>query len=429
MRSSAPYTFKLLVIAGLTISAANFNQGLFAGGLVPGIVPCLQEEESEVDVEALIEEGQSMIQSGDLKSAAEAFRKVVAADEDQGLAWQLLGYSLHMDGKLDEAIEVHAKAASFDAFRGIGNYNLACVWSLKKDADKAIDYFTRAVEAGFDDMEIIDSDTDLDNIRSDSRFEPIVEWARTGKKPVQEENPFVGTWKVGMGQRAGEEVAAERLGTEIEFTDKQIMIPVPGAEEGFVMNYTLDTTKTPVTIDMEIESGPAPEGKAVGIIKVDDGKLTLCYDPTGAKRPEAFETTAENGFFLFECMKSPATDGFDPAVVQGEWVFVSGIKAGAESTKEALAGTVKIDGENITIPAGDDEFVMSYKIDTSKTPATIDMKILSGPAPEGSAAFGIIKQDGKNIVLCYNAFGEERPTSFESTTDNNLFLFTLKPAK
>jgi uncharacterized protein (TIGR03067 family) len=286
MRSSAPYTFKLLVIAGLTISAANFNRGLFAGELVPGIVPCLQEE-----------------------------------------------------------------------------------------------------------------------------------------------NPFVGTWKVGMGQRAGEEVAEERLGTEIEFTDKQIMIPVPGAEEGFVMNYTLDTTKTPVTIDMEIESGPAPEGKAVGIIKVDDGKMTLCYDPTGAKRPEAFETTAENGFFLFECTKTPATDGFDAAAVQGEWVFVSGIKAGAESTKEALEGTVKIDGENITIPAGDDEFVMSYKIDASTTPATIDMKILSGPAPEGSAAFGIIKQDGKNIVLCYNAFGEERPTSFESTTDNNLFLFTLKPAK
>ena len=48
------------------------------------------------------------------------------------------------------------------------------------------------------------------------------------EKPVQEENVFVGTWKVAMGERAGEKVADERRGTEIEFTDKQIMIPVPG---------------------------------------------------------------------------------------------------------------------------------------------------------------------------------------------------------
>ena len=249
------------------------------------------------------------------------------------------------------------------------------------------------------------------------------------EKPVQEENVFVGTWKVAMGERAGEKVADERLGTEIEFTDKQIMIPVPGGGDGFVMNYTVDTTKKPVEIDMEIESGPAPEGKAIGIIKVANGKMTLCYDPNGATRPEKFETTAENGFFLFECTKAKTESEFDAAAIQGDWVFVSGVKAGQESAKESLAGTVKIDGEKITMPAGDDEFVMGYTIDASTTPAPIDMKILSGPAPEGSPAFGIIKQDGKNIVLCYNAMGEDRPTSFESTAENNFFLFTIGPGK
>lgn len=423
MQSFRSHTFNYLVIAGLIFAASNLNQNLFAGTVLPGV----QEQEDDVDVEALLNDGRSKVQAGDFAGAAVILRKVTEADDQQGLAWQLLGYSLHLDGKLDEAIVAHTKAATFDDYKGIALYNLACAWSLKKETEKAMEFFEQAVEAGYDGMNVIDNDSDLDNIRSHSRFDSIVNWALTGKRPVAEDNELVGTWTPVTGERAGEKVADERLGGEIEFTDKQITIPAPGADEGFVMNYTVDASKKPVEIDIEIESGPAPEGKAIGIIKVEDGKMTLCYDPTGATRPEKFETSADDGFFLFECKKAEAA--FDAAAIQGEWVFVSGVRGGAEVGEDRLAGTVTIDAEKITMPAGDDAFVMGYTIDASTTPATIDMKVLSGPAPEGSPAFGIIKQNGKNILLCYNAMGEDRPTTFESTADNNFFLFTLGPGK
>jgi hypothetical protein len=50
------------------------------------------------------------------------------------------------------------------------NYNLACLYSLKKDRKKALDYFEKAVEAGYIDYLHIKTDTDLDYIRNDARF-------------------------------------------------------------------------------------------------------------------------------------------------------------------------------------------------------------------------------------------------------------------
>lgn len=420
-------TDKWLTLAVLAIAVAGVDGKSLVGMVSHSITSRVQEQEDSIDIDSLMQEGRAKIGEGEYAEAAEIFRKVIAADENVALAWQLLGYALHVDGKLDEAIEAHTKASMFPSVEGIALYNLACAWSLKNDADKAIGFFEQAVEAGYNDTDIIDNDSDLNNIRSDSRFKSLVTWARTGKRPAGEDNDLVGNWKTAAGERAGEKIEVERLGGEVEFTDKQILIPVPGADAGFVMNYSIDKTKTPMEIDMEIESGPAPEGTAIGIIKVADGKLTLCYDPTGATRPEEFATTAENGFFLFECTK--AEPSFNVAAIKGTWVIDSGIRAGAEVGKDRLAGTVKIDEEKITMPAGDDEFVMSYTIDPSTSPVAIDMKILSGPAPEGSPAFGIIKMDGKNIVLCYNALGEDRPTDFESTSENNFFLFTLGPAK
>ncbi len=416
-----------LLVAGVAVAVFAMNGSSNQGLSALSVGAWNQDQDEDVDVEALMEDGQQKVGEGDFKGAAEVFRKVVAADKNNGLGWQMLGYSLHMDKKYDEAIEAHTKASTFRDYKAIGLYNLACAWSLKKDTEKAIGFFEKAVEAGFNDSDLIDGDSDLDHIRKDGRFEPIAKWARTGKRPGADSKAIQGKWVVTSGSKAGERYPMEEHVPEFEFTAKQIFLPGPEGTERFVMNYTVDSSKSPMQIDMEIESGPAPEGKAVGIIKVDEGKLTLCYDPTGAKRPEKFTSDADNGFFLFESKKAVAT--FDAAVLKGEWVLVSGVKAGEELGEDHLSGSIKFDADTVTIPAGEESFVMGYKIDPSATPAIIDMKILSGPAPEGSPAFGIIKKQDENVVICYNAMGEDRPEKFESTEENGFFLFTLKPAK
>jgi uncharacterized protein (TIGR03067 family) len=386
-----------------------------------------EEQDEDVDIQELMVEGQGFIEDREYDNAAAIYRKVIKADPNNAFAWQLLGYSLHVGGKLDEAIEAHTKAATFGQVKSTALYNLACAWSLKKDTEKAFDFLPKALEAGFDNASLMRSDPDLDSIRSDERFAPLLQWCRTGKKP-EGASPLVGKWAIGSGMKAGEAAPLEDVKVVFEITDNQILMPGPNGEEGFVMNYKIDNSHSPMQIDMNIESGPTPDGKAVGIVRVEDGQMTLCYDPTGATRPDKFESSEENGFFLFKSKKvqtEPAA-GLD---ISGTWTFSAGVRAGADVPEDRMTGDVVIDGETITMPAGEDSFVMGYTIDATTSPASIDMKVLSGPAPEGSVAVGILKRDGDTLTLCYNAMGEDRPANFESTTDNGFFLFELKPKK
>ncbi len=50
-------------------------------------------------------------------------------------------------------------------------YNAACIYSLLGKFDKALDYFEKAIEAGFASREGIESDSDLDPIRNHPRFQ------------------------------------------------------------------------------------------------------------------------------------------------------------------------------------------------------------------------------------------------------------------
>ena len=127
--------------------------------------------------------------------------------------------------------------------------------------------------------------------------------------------------------------------------------------------------------------------------------------------------------------KTEASDSFDVKKMLGTWEFVSGKKAGVDSSAERLAGSVTVDEEAFTMPTGEgtDPFVMAYEIDTSQSPAHIDFTITAGPAPEGEA-MGIIAFDGEKLMLCYNAFGGDRPTAFESTEANTNFMFVMKRA-
>lgn len=102
--------------------------------------------------------------------AIEQYRKVVATDPQNSLAWHHLGYCLHMEGKLDEALVAHKKAAEFPETRGIGNYNIACVYALQGKPDEAFAALEICVDAGFADRGQIDHDDDLKSLRADPRY-------------------------------------------------------------------------------------------------------------------------------------------------------------------------------------------------------------------------------------------------------------------
>ena len=114
----------------------------------------------------------------------------------------------------------------------------------------------------------------------------------------------------------------------------------------------------------------------------------------------------------------------------GTWNVTDGTRAGEKVAADRLAlAKITIEKDEITIPAGDDSFVMSYEINADTSPVEIDMTIESGPGPAGSVALGILKFEDGKFILCYNAAGGDRPKKFESSESNGNFLFAMEADK
>jgi uncharacterized protein (TIGR03067 family) len=122
---------------------------------------------------------------------------------------------------------------------------------------------------------------------------------------------------------------------------------------------------------------------------------------------------------------------FDASKLEGKWTYVSGKKAGEDSAKESLMGTVEITKDKFAIPGPEMKpMAIGYKLDTKESPVQIDLEILDGMF-KGGKAEGIIELKGDELKFCYTMkMGDaKRPTKFESTKDNAAFYFVLKRKK
>lgn len=123
--------------------------------------------------------------------------------------------------------------------------------------------------------------------------------AEKGEKPAKfDAAKLVGSWKITEGMKGGDKSSPDVGKGVVTITKDKIALKNDGMD--FEFSYKIDDSKDPVAIDMEIT---APEGlkgaKAPGIVKFDGEKFTLCYSPMSGIRPTKFESTKDNGFFLF----------------------------------------------------------------------------------------------------------------------------------
>jgi hypothetical protein len=59
---------------------------------------------------------------------------------------------------------------------------MACLYSLWNKKDQAFQYLEKAIRNGFLDLDHMDKDPDLDNIRDDSRYKELYQLADQLKK-------------------------------------------------------------------------------------------------------------------------------------------------------------------------------------------------------------------------------------------------------
>jgi tetratricopeptide (TPR) repeat protein len=111
---------------------------------------------------------------GDLEKAAGEFKKAVRYDPKDVNCCIALG-NLYVDlERFDDALEVFQKAAAAAPGQPDPYYNLACFYSLRGEVDKGFLELERALEFGFDRVDWLERDRDLENLRRDERFKALV---------------------------------------------------------------------------------------------------------------------------------------------------------------------------------------------------------------------------------------------------------------
>jgi len=110
---------------------------------------------------------------------------------------------------------------------------------------------------------------------------------------------LVGKWEYVSGVKDGAKVPAENLKDQaITITKDKITLQ---GKDKFVFKYSLDTTKNPIGIKMEMLESPFGAGaKSAGVIEVKDGQIRLCYaSMDDAATPKTFESKEGSKAHLF----------------------------------------------------------------------------------------------------------------------------------
>ena len=155
-----------------------FIHSLVRGGIVALLLLVTSPAFAQVDAEVRekFEEAQALIQEEQFEDAVKILREITESNEDSGPAWFFLGYSLHMNGDLTEALAIHKKVAAMgdERFSQIAAYNIACAYCLLDQKDEAVEALEKAVEQGFEDIDQIETDEDLFPLHTDVRFAKVL---------------------------------------------------------------------------------------------------------------------------------------------------------------------------------------------------------------------------------------------------------------
>ena len=116
------------------------------------------------------------------------FEGVIRSEPENVEALIALGEVYSRTGLLNEGLEIDKKLVEMAPEEPKFHYNLACTHSLLGHIDPALSALSHAIELGYNKIEQILADPDLDNLKKDRRYQEILRQfnAATPKKKLQD---------------------------------------------------------------------------------------------------------------------------------------------------------------------------------------------------------------------------------------------------
>lgn len=108
------------------------------------------------------------------KEAIPYLEKAIEIDPAYGFPHYNLAIALHYLGNDEDAIAELKQAIQLNPRNFKAYYNMACYYSLLNQIDLAIENLRLSIEYGYSNWDLIETDSDLDNIRKDPRYQEII---------------------------------------------------------------------------------------------------------------------------------------------------------------------------------------------------------------------------------------------------------------
>lgn len=113
--------------------------------------------------------------AGAVPDDSESIRRRLEKEPGNARLLQLLAVRLAGKGDLDGALDALGSYMKLRPDDPAGYYNAACVHAKKGEVDKALDLLGMALDKGFSDWRLIETDPDLDHARTSPRFRRLLE--------------------------------------------------------------------------------------------------------------------------------------------------------------------------------------------------------------------------------------------------------------
>ncbi len=187
---------------------------------------------------AYLTRGKFYLQKGDREKARQDFEKAIEIDtasddslSEDGSNWSF--YAYYYLGDNVKAIEMLNKTLEDES---AGNcYDAACLYSLMGDKEKAMNYLRKSLEKGYKNFFHIRRDTDLDNIRSEKEFAPLIQ---EYEQKLQEQN----------ADEEGDSAVYEQQTEEVPFTKDGGVCKVKCHINNLPLHFIFDTGASDVSI-------------------------------------------------------------------------------------------------------------------------------------------------------------------------------------
>ncbi len=114
--------------------------------------------------------GMAALDEGDAQAAEQLFAAMVAADPADPVARAALARALARQDRFAEAVVQDKLALAADPTLAEVAYNVACSYAAMGDTDESLRWLSRAWDGGIRDLNLIEQDSDLLDLRRDHRF-------------------------------------------------------------------------------------------------------------------------------------------------------------------------------------------------------------------------------------------------------------------